>query len=116
MRKLILIACAAGLACIAAPALAKDAWLAPQKKQCTLKPGEDCGMDVKCPADTPFAMSGGGGVPKVSDKNHRLAMTMNVAISPNAWRVRWRNFGDKALDVTVMIRARCSSDGAAWGK
>jgi len=116
MRNTILIACIAGITCTAAPAMAKEVWLAPQKKQCTLEPGQDCGMDVKCAADTPFVMSGGGGMPKVSNTNHRLAMTMNVAISPNAWRVRWRNFGEKSLDVTVMIRALCSSDGAAWGK
>jgi hypothetical protein len=73
-------------------------------------------MDITCPAKTPFVLSGGGGIPKVSDPTNHLAMTMNVAISPNAWRVRWRNMGDKKLDVTVMIRALCTDDGDAWGK
>lgn len=73
-------------------------------------------MDVTCPADRPYILSGGGGIPKVSDTAHSLAMTMNVAISPNVWRVRWRNMGTKKIDTTVMIRVLCTKDGDAWGK
>ena len=99
-----------------APAGADERWQPPQKKQCSLEPNQDCGMDVKCPAKRPWVLAGGGGLPKVSDPAHHLAITMNVAISPNAWRVRWRNMGDKKLDVTVMIRVLCTKDDDAWGK
>lgn len=99
-----------------APAIADERWQPPQKVQCSVAPNQDCGMDVQCPAKTPYVLSGGGGLPKVSDAAHNLAMTMNVAISPNTWRVRWRNLGDKKLDVTAMIRVLCTKDGDAWGK
>ncbi len=107
----------AGIACAAlatAPASAgpstDDLWLPPQKKQCSLEPNQDCGIDFKCPAKTPYLLSGGGGLSKVSDDAHNLAMTMNVAISKNTWRVRWRNMGDKKVDVTVMVRVMCAED------
>jgi len=116
LMKKAALAAAMGVFIMAATAQAGEKWLAPHKETCSLAPGQDCGADVKCPADRPFALSGGGGIPKVSDANHRLAMTMNVAISQNAWRVRWRNMGDKKIDVTVMIRALCTDDGRAWGK
>jgi len=109
----------AGLALLAlgnSPVSADERWQPPKKFQCSVEPDKDCGMDVKCPAEMPWVLSGGGGLPKVSDPAHRLALTMNVAISPNAWRVRWRNLGDRKLEVTAMVRVLCTSDGDAWGK
>ncbi len=85
-------------------------WENPQNKQCSLQPNQDCGMEAKCPADAPFIQSGGGGLSKVSDKAHHLAMTMNGSISEDTWRVSWRNMGDKKVDVTVMIRILCEDD------
>lgn len=95
---------------------ADEQWLPPNKTQCSLEPGQDCGADVTCPTNKAYVVNGGGGIPKVSDENHRLAITMNVAINPNTWRVRWRNMGTKKIDVTVMVRVMCTDDGDDWGK
>jgi len=61
-------------------------------------------------------MSGGGGFPQVSDENHRIAMTMNLPVNSNTWRVRWRNFGDKKVELTGVIRVLCSDEGDLWGQ
>lgn len=116
MKPIIVAAALAAVISTTPSASADETWLPPHKEQCSVEPGQDCGADVQCPSDKPYALSGGGGIPKVSDPDHRLAMTMNVAISPNAWRVRWRNMGTGKVEATVMIRALCTDDGEAWGK
>ena len=65
----------------------------------------------------PYVVAGGGGMPKAEPANHAVAMTMNVAISESAWRVRWQNLGSgDVTNVKVKIRAKCSNDESVWGK
>lgn len=116
MRHALVIATLAIPVLFSTQAGADELWQPPHKENCSVEPGQDCGADVACPSSLPYVVSGGGGIPKISDENHRLAMTMNVAINPGIWRVRWRNMGDKKVDATVMIRVQCTDDGDAWGK
>ena len=119
MKRLGILAILSVAAMAGAPdtAQAKERWQKPVVKECSLGANEWCGEDVACPAELPFAVAGGGGMPKASRPDHSVAMTMNVAISENVWRVRWQNLaGGVPTDVKVMIRVKCSDDGSAWGK
>lgn len=115
--KPLLLAAAAALAPITLPAagLAGMAWQPPVVQQCTLGPGEDCNVEASCPAELPWIVAGGGGMPK-APTDHRVAMTMNLPISKNAWRVRWRNMAETgSAEVKVAVRIKCSDDAAAAG-
>lgn len=118
MRKLLIGGAAVlALTTMQGTAHAKEKWQKPVIKECSLGANDWCGEDVTCPADMPFVVAGGGGMPKASRPDHSVAMTMNVAIAKNVWRVRWQNLGNGApTDVKVMIRVKCSDDGSAWGE
>ena len=120
MHRVLMVAAAGALAGVllaAEETQAKEQWQPPHIEECSLAENEHCGADVQCPAELPYVLAGGGGMPKVSRNDHRIAMTMNVAISENAWRVRWQNLaGGQPTDVKVMIRVLCGDDAAAWGK
>ncbi|RDD60761.1 hypothetical protein [Ferruginivarius sediminum] len=100
----------------AVPARADQTWIKPHIEACTLERGDTCGADVKCPDNAPYAVNGGGGMPMADPADHRVAMTMNLPVSANHWRVRWRNLGGKETKVKVAIRVLCSDDGSAWGE
>ncbi len=99
------------------PVLAAAQWSAPQPQQCALGPGEECNVEVTCPADRPYVVAGGGGMPKASRPDHGVAMTMNLPVSENTWRVRWKNMpGGEPVEVTVAVRVKCSDsrEEAGW--
>ncbi len=95
---------------------AKSAWQKPTVQECTLAPSGDCNVEVACPADLPFVAAGGGGMPAASPASHAVAMTMNLPIAKDKWRVRWRNMSatDEAT-IKVAVRVKCSDDAAEAG-
>jgi hypothetical protein len=110
-----LLGLAAGLLLSPAQLLAEQRWLDPISKDCSLAPGEQCVIDVECPAVIPSAVSGIGAMPKVSREDHEVVMTMNGRIAPNAWRARWENQAViGSVDVEVSIRVLCTDDWISW--
>ena len=97
-------------------AFAKSAWQKPTVVECKLEPGADCNVEVSCPADMPYLMVGGGGIRKIEPAGHTVAMTMNLPIKKNTWRVRWRNLSaDKAAAGKFAVRVKCSDSAAEAG-
>jgi len=99
------------------PALAAAQWCAPQPQPCALGPGDECNVEVTCPADRPYVVAGGGGMPEASRPDHGVAMTMNLPVSENTWRGRWKNMhGGEPVEVTVAVRVKCSDsrEEAGW--
>lgn len=97
--------------------LAASQWSKPQPQTCSLGPGEECNVEVTCPAERPYVVAGGGGMPKASRPDHGVAMTMNLPVSENTWRVRWKNMpGGEPVEVTVAVRVKCSDsrEEAGW--
>jgi len=116
MKLFIVIAGIAAWFTVATDAAAESAWQKPAVQECTLPPNGECNVEVTCPADKPFVAAGGGGMPAAEPPNHAVAMTMNLPISENAWRVRWRNLSsDMAAKIKVAVRAKCSDDKAEAG-
>lgn len=97
-------------------ALAKSQWQKPVVMECVLAPSGDCNVEAECPAEAPFVVAGGGGMPKAMPENHAVGMTMNLPISNNKWRVRWRNMsaGDEA-SIKVAVRIKCSDSESEAG-
>lgn len=105
------------LLALPATAVAAGRWSPPFAQTCALGPGDECNVEVTCPAERPWIVAGGGGMPKASRADHSVAMTMNLPISEHSWRVRWRNMpGGEPVEVTVAVRVRCSDDReeAGW--
>ena len=99
-----------------ASAEAGSAWQKPQVEQCEVAPGAECNLEVSCPAEMPYIAAGGGGMPAADPSNHGVAMTMNLPISENTWRVRWKNLSpDIAAKVKVAVRVKCSDNAAEAG-
>lgn len=99
------------------PANAEQKWIKPAVKECTLKAGQECNIDKKCPAELPFIVNGGGGMPKVSSQDHSVAMTMNLAISKDTWRIRYKNLaGGPEVKVKMAARIKCADNAkeAGW--
>lgn len=95
---------------------AKSAWQKPVVRDCALAPSGECNLEAGCPADMPFVVTGGGGMPAAEPADHAVAMTMNLPISEQTWRVRWRNMSSSAAaKVKVAVRVRCSDDAAEAG-
>ncbi len=110
----------AGLAIMLSPfcasAQAASAWQPPTVMECSLAPGGECNVEAACPADMPFVAAGGGGMPKAEPANHAVAMTMNLPISENKWRVRWRNLSaDVTASIKAAVRIKCSDSAAEAG-
>jgi hypothetical protein len=100
----------------ASAAVAKSAWQDPVVKSCVLAPSADCNVEAQCPANMPYVVSGGGGMPSAEPTDHAVAMTMNLPVAQDTWRVRWRNLsGDEAAKVKVAVRIRCSDTAAEAG-
>ena len=101
----------------AGAAQAGQKWIKPEVKECTLKAGEECNIDKKCPADMPFVVNGGGGMPKVSSQDHSVAMTMNLAVAKDTWRIRYKNLaGGAEVTVKMAARIKCADNAeeAGW--
>lgn len=107
-------------ACLMLPALPASAdaqWQPPTALECTLAPGADCNVEAECPADAPYVVAGGGGMPKAEPSDHSVAMTMNLPVSENKWRVRWRNLSrDDEASIKGVVRVKCtaSKSEAGW--
>lgn len=98
------------------PAAAISAWQKPTALQCDMAPGADCNLEVSCPADMPFVTTGGGGIPAIEPADHSVAMTMNLPIKEDTWRVRWRNLSsDQTAKAKVVVRVKCSDNAAEAG-
>jgi hypothetical protein len=96
-------------------AFAASSWQPPVVQECSLAPGSDCNVEASCPADMPFIVTGGGGMPMAQPDDHGVAMTMNLPVSNGTWRVRWRNVGDADASIKVAVRIKCASDAAEAG-
>ncbi len=97
-------------------AAAGSAWQKPSVMKCSLGPAEECNVEVACPAEMPFVSTGGGGMPGASPADHAVAMTMNLPIAQDKWRVRWRNLSSSAsADIKVAVRIKCSDNAAEAG-
>lgn len=95
---------------------AESVWQKPQVEQCDLGPGGECNLEVTCPSDMPYVVGGGGGMPAADPANHSVAMTMNLPVSENTWRVRWKNLSPaEGAAVKVAVRVKCSNDAAEAG-
>ncbi len=95
---------------------ANSAWQKPTAQQCDLAPGAECNLEVSCPAEMPYVAAGGGGMPAAEPANHSVAMTMNLPISKQTWRVRWKNLAsDGSAKVKVAVRVKCSDNAAEAG-
>jgi hypothetical protein len=96
---------------IAPPLSADQIWQKPAVKQCNLAPGAQCNVEVTCPSSHPRALSGGGGMPKAMPESNQVAMTMNLPIAENKWRVRWKNMSNTdAANVKVAVKVLCGSE------
>ena len=85
-------------------------------EQCTLAPGADCNVEATCPAEMPYVVAGGGGIPAIEPADHRVAMTMNLPVTQGSWRVRWRNLSDEqAVTGKFAVRVKCSDTAAEAG-
>ncbi len=96
---------------------AEAKWQKPVAQDCSLKGGEECNVEFKCPTETPFVVSGGGGMPQVDRKDHQVTMTMNLPVDSNTWRVRYRNLpGGPDTNIKMLVRVRCSDSNkeAGW--
>ncbi|MDX1711541.1 MAG: hypothetical protein R3316_10455 [Rhodovibrionaceae bacterium] len=97
-------------------ARAESAWQAPLVKDCELAPSGECNVEATCPADMPFAAAGGGGMPAAAPDDHAVAMTMNLPVAKDTWRVRWRNLSKTdPAKVKVAVRVKCSDSPAEAG-
>ncbi len=95
---------------------AESAWQKPEVKQCDMGPGDECNLEVTCPADKPYVSSGGGGMPSAEPKVNSVGITMNLPVSENTWRVRWKNLSpDQSAQAKVAVRVKCSDDAAEAG-
>ncbi len=108
MKKILFIA-SIGLF-FAGPALAAQVWQKPVVKECGLEPGAQCNVEVTCPASHPVVISGGGGMPKATPPENQVAMTMNLPIASDKWRVRWKNMSSTdSASVKVAVKVLCST-------
>ncbi len=109
-------ALAALMLLFALPAAAKSSWQKPVVQACALAPSADCNVEVACPANMPFVAAGAGGIPAADPADHAVAMTMNLPIAKDKWRVRWRNLSTAAsAKIKVAVRVKCSDDAAEAG-
>ncbi len=117
MKPIFLVAIAgAAFGGTTSPAQAQSQWQPPTALECTLGPGADCNIEAECPADAPYVVAGGGGLPKADPADHTVAMTMNLPISENKWRVRWRNMsGTDEAAIKGVVRIKCSPSKAEAG-
>ncbi len=98
------------------PASAGSTWQNPAVLMCDMAPGADCNLEARCPVDKPFVVAGGGGLPKIEPPEHSIAMTMNLPIKKDTWRVRWRNLSeDKSAKAKAVVRVKCSDSAAEAG-
>ncbi len=92
------------------PAFAGQAWQKPVVKECALKPGAQCNVEVTCPKTHPIAVSGGGGMPKSAPPSNQVAMTMNLPIASDKWRVRWKNMSaTDSATAKVAVKVLCAT-------
>ncbi|MCP4328351.1 MAG: hypothetical protein GY791_07940 [Alphaproteobacteria bacterium] len=111
-----LFAAAAATGLATTPAVAATAWQPPTVQECAQAPSGDCNVEVACPEAMPFVVQGAGGMPAAEPPNHAVAMTMNLPISQNAWRIRWRNMSMLGgATVKVAVRVKCSDDAGEAG-
>ncbi len=107
MKKLILGLI--GTIALATPVMAQQVWQKPVVKECGLKPGAICNVEVTCPQSHPVVISGGGGMPKATPPGNQVAMTMNLPIASDKWRVRWKNMSAAdSADVKVAVKVLCA--------
>jgi hypothetical protein len=107
---------ALGTTTLPGPAAAGSAWQKPAVQECSLGPAEECNVEVACPADMPYVAAGGGGMPKAAPADHAVAMTMNLPIAKDKWRVRWRNLAREGnAEIKVAVRVKCSDNAAEAG-
>ena len=101
---------AAGLLSCAGAAAAEQAWQKPVVQSCSLEPGAHCNVEVACPASHPVVLSGGGGMPESAPPDNQVAMTMNLPVAADTWRVRWKNMSaTDAATVKVAVKVLCAS-------
>ena len=109
LRKLFLISIGALL--LATPALAEQVWQKPVVEQCSLEPGAQCNVEVACPDTHPVVRSGGGGMPEAAPPDNQVAMTMNLPIAKDKWRVRWKNMSaTESATVKVAVKVLCATE------
>jgi len=101
---------AVGALLLATPALAGQAWQKPVVKECSLEPGAQCNVEVTCPKTHPVVVSGGGGMPKSAPPSNQVAMTMNLPIASDKWRVRWKNMSTTdSATAKVAVKVLCAT-------
>jgi len=84
-------------------------WQKPVVKKCELSPGAQCNVEAICPKSHPIAISGGGGMPKAMPENNQVAMTMNLPVSLDTWRVRWKNLSNtNNAKIKVAVKVLCT--------
>lgn len=100
----------AGVLFSAASVSAEQTWQKPTVQECDLAPGAQCNVEVTCPDSHPQVLSGGGGMPKAVPENNQVAMTMNLPIAANKWRVRWKNMSaTDSATVKVAVKVLCAT-------
>ena len=96
---------------LAMPALAGQEWQQPVVEQCSLEAGAQCNVEVACPDSHPVVLSGGGGMPESAPPDNQVAMTMNLPIAKDKWRVRWKNMSaTEAATVKVAVKVLCATE------
>ena len=99
-----------GALLLATPARAGQVWQEPVVKECSLEPGADCNVEVACPETHPIAVSGGGGMPASAPPDNQVAMTMNLPIASDTWRVRWKNMSTtQSATAKVAVKVLCAT-------
>ena len=107
MKKSLMLVIA--LFCGLAISAQAQVWQKPVVKNCELKAGEQCNVEAVCPNSHPIAISGGGGMPKAMPANNQVAMTMNLPVASNTWRVRWKNLSTtESAKIKVVVKVLCT--------
>lgn len=94
-------------------------WQKPDPQECTLGPGAECNVERQCPADKPYIVVGGGGMPVMDPPQNSVVMTMSLPINETTWRVRWKNMSTtESAKVRAVVRIKCaaSKEEAGWAQ
>ena len=100
-----------GALLLATPAFAAQEWQKPVVKECSLEPGARCNVEVACPNTHPVVLSGGGGMPEAAPPDNQVAMTMNLPVAKDKWRVRWKNMSaTESATAKVAVKVLCATE------
>lgn len=107
---------ALGALTMGTPAAAAS-WQKPEPQECAMGPEEECNVEKKCPADMPYIVTAGGGMPVMEPPKNSVVMTMSLPTNENTWRVRWKNMSkEDSAKVRAVVRIKCAAtkEEAGW--